>query len=548
MQDRRQRAGRQHIKTLSEGNPAGSARMFGRAGLASLLLLASVAPSHSETLYEALTAAFHENPGLNAERLRQRADEENVRQAIAGFLPEVTLDAEKGNERTHTHPRHLTSRQQPGGVSFTLNQPLFKGLRTFNGKKKASAEVRAGQFQLDSREQSVLLDTVTAFVDVLRDRKIKRLRGDNVTYLQSELTASRARHRSGDLSKTDVAQARTRVYEGKADQAQAEADLAASEARFVAVIGHAPGILSRPRLPEHLVPRSLGESVDLADAQNPDVESARERQEAARREKMQAYGELLPTVSLEAKYDRDYDSSQIIDDETESSIYLRLNLPLYQGGTRRSKIRQTAARESSSRYQVTDTRRRTRALATDAWQQSRAARTRITSAKLQVEAARDALKGVTVETKVGERAFFEILDAQRELVNAEVSLARATRDLYVANYSLLATVGRLRAHLLNLPGADLEVEPAKLTKPARRKKVATFAGPQEPASIQSPTRPADTAPPPVAVRGWSATVAVDGWTPIVEATAEDAATKKARSASLPASMLFQEDLDLDISQ
>lgn len=538
MQDRQRRTRLQRISNRSEQNPAGRIGTLGRAGFTSLLLIAFAGPAQSETLYEALTAAFHENPGLNAERLRQTADEEKVRQAIAKFLPEVSLGAEKGHERNQISPPHLTSRQHPGGVTLTLNQPLFKGLRTFNGKKQASAEVRAGQFQLDSREQSVLLDAVTAFVDVLRDRKIRRLRSDNVTYLQSELDASRARHREGDLSKTDVAQARTRVYEGKADLAQADADLAASEARFVAVIGHEPRALSRPRLPGHLVPRSLGEAVDLADAQNPDIESARNLQEAARREKMQAYGELLPSVSLEAIYDRDYDSTQIIDDEKESSVYLRLNLPLYQGGTRRSKIRQTTARESSSRYQVTDTRRRTRALATDAWQQSRAARARIAAAKLQVAAARDALKGVTIETQVGERAFFEILDAQRELVNAEVSLARAKHDLYVANYGLLATVGRLRAHLLNLPGADAEVEPAKFSKPRRHKKAAAFAEQQQPDQVQASARPVDT-PAPMASQSWSTTVQV---------AAEAAPLSKTRSASLPASMHFQDGFDLNTSQ
>ncbi|MCG8648460.1 MAG: TolC family protein, partial [Pirellulales bacterium] len=221
---------------------------------ATALFAVSVVPAGGETLYEALTATYEGNPGLEAERERQRADEENVRQAIADWLPTVSLDAEHGDEQNHTMPQNTRSHLEPEGYGLTLTQPIFKGFRTLNGKRKADAETQAGRFQLDNTEQTTLLNAVTAYVDVLRDRKIARLRRDNVRYLQTELKASQVRHRAGDLSKTDVAQARTRVYEGKADLALANAERAASEARYVAVIGHAAGSLTRPPIPDHLLP------------------------------------------------------------------------------------------------------------------------------------------------------------------------------------------------------------------------------------------------------------------------------------------------------
>lgn len=419
--------------------------------LASVFLVASHWAAASETLYEALSAVYAANPGLIAERARQAADEENVRQAISGWLPTVSLDASTGTRRTQTEPTKSTTHLDPNGLGITLSQPVFQGMRTLQGKRKADAEARAGQSQLNGREQTALLDGVTAYVDVLRDRKILRLRTENVRSLQSSLSASLARHKAGDLSKTDVAQARARYHEGRADLSQATAELAASEARYRAVVGHSPGRLSPPQVPEHLLPSSFDDALAAADAQNPEVLSARSLEQAARHEKLQAWGEMLPTVTLEAKYRTDYGHEALVDNEEESSVFLRLNMPLYQGGAVRSKIRQSRARESNRRYQLANTRRQTQANVTDAWQQLIAAKARIEAARQQVAAAREALKGVSVEVKVGERAFFEILDAQRELVNAQVSSARATRDRYVASYSVLSATGRLRAHLLNLP-------------------------------------------------------------------------------------------------
>jgi hypothetical protein len=190
-------------------------------------------------------------------------------------------------------------------------------------------------------------------------------------------------------------------------------------------------------------------------------------QEAARRAKREAYGALLPPVSLELSHGVDHNTSAIIDQEEESSLFVRMKVPLYQGGDVRSRIRQSRASETGAAYEVTDTRRRTRAIVIDAWKQLHAALARIKAARQQVKAAREALKGVQIEVKVGERALFEVLDAQRELVNGEVALARAEHDHVVSSYALLAATGRLTAHYLSLPVAYPDLDDAVRRKNPR---------------------------------------------------------------------------------
>jgi len=419
--------------------------------LALALVFFSTSLVRSQSLNEALTSVFAGNPGLDGERSRQRGDLENIKQERAKGLPNLSLDGYSGGEQSRVNSASSKTKLTPEGYALTLTQPLFRGFQTLNGIRRSKAEVRAGESQLHGREQSVLLEAVVAYMDVVRDRKIVKLRRTNVTFLRSELKASRKRHKVGDLSKTDVAQARTRLFEGRADLAQAKADAGGSEASYEAIIGQRPGALIAPRMPRKLLPPTLDVALRAAESDNPAIVGALHQKEAARRAKREAYGALLPTVSLELSHGIDKNTTALIDREEVSSLFVRVKMPLYRGGDSRSRVRQARAREAGAAYEITDSRRRTRANVIDAWKQLHAAKARIDASRQQVKAARAALKGVRIEVDVGERALFEVLDAQRELVNGEVAQARSEHDHVTSGYSLLAATGRLTAFYLKLP-------------------------------------------------------------------------------------------------
>jgi outer membrane protein/adhesin transport system outer membrane protein len=68
-----------------------------------------------------------------------------------------------------------------------------------------------------------------------------------------------------------------------------------------------------------------------------------------------------------------------------------------------------------------------------------------------IKAAQVALEGVKQENEVGQRSILDILDAQQELLNAQVNLVKARHDEVVASYNLLSSVGQLTAKNLSLP-------------------------------------------------------------------------------------------------
>ncbi len=79
----------------------------------------------------------------------------------------------------------------------------------------------------------------------------------------------------------------------------------------------------------------------------------------------------------------------------------------------------------------------------------------ITSNQTAVSANELALEGARAENSVGTRTILDVLNAEQELLNAQVQLVTARRDAYVAGFQLLNAMGQAEADDLGLDGGPL---------------------------------------------------------------------------------------------
>jgi outer membrane protein len=432
------------------------------AVIAGALAVAPAGESAGDTLREALVTAYTANSALGSARARQRATDEGVPQALAGARPTVRATGEVGAVRrfsrtisTMTAPpiTRSTTNSTPKSVSIEFSQPLFSGFRTITGTAAAEARVLAGRYELGNVEQNVLLDAVTAYVDVIRDTALMRLTEGNLSVLGEELDSTTARFEVGELTKTDVAQAEARVSGAASDLSLARANLSRSRATYERVIRRPPGTLSQPPTLDGLLPRSLEEAYAVGEAEHPALLSSRHAIEASDHDVENIKGELLPSLSLEGDYTRSWDPSAGTLDAESTAIVGRLTIPLYQAGSVSSRVREARQTATQRRLDSEDIRAQVRAAIASAWDGLSAARAQIVADRQQISAATVALDGVRQEQRVGQRTTLDVLDAQQELLNAQVDLATSTRDEVVAAYTLLASVGRLSARHLELPVA-----------------------------------------------------------------------------------------------
>ncbi|MBO6784856.1 MAG: TolC family protein, partial [Alphaproteobacteria bacterium] len=245
-------------------------------GISALALMAAAGVMASnagaQSLPEALALTYETNPDIAAARASLRSTDEEVPQALANWRPNVEINGAYGvreRQREFSTGVDIDNTDQPQSIALNISQNLFRGFRTVSATDQAHNLVAAGRANLISREQTVLLEAVTAYMNVLRDRAILDLRQNNVRVLQQQQQATRDRFDVGELTRTDVAQADSRLATAIADETTARGNLDSSVADYIEVIGQPPGTLVPPALPEGL-PASEDEAVELAKTNNPD--------------------------------------------------------------------------------------------------------------------------------------------------------------------------------------------------------------------------------------------------------------------------------------
>jgi outer membrane protein len=424
----------------------------------------------AQSLRDALASAYKYNPRLDAERARQRATDEEVARAHSGYRPTVSGSADIGYNRTDTKPEGLSSvagETHPKGYGVTATQPIFNGFRTLNGVRVAEATVRAGRETLRGVEQSVLLEASTAYVDVVRDQNIVKLRENNVDVLTRELKATQDRFSVGEVTRTDVAQAEARRAAAVSALDLARANLKTSRATFERVIGFPPSALTEQQPPTRLLPKSQPEAIDITLKENPTIVGALYTEQAARYTVDLTWGELLPSVRVDASYAHRFDPSTIIDESETTTVTGRIDVPLYDAGDVRARVRQAKHTHVSRLQQIEQTRSEAKAVTISAWAQLIAARAAIEADQVQVTATATALAGVREEERVGQRTLLDVLNAEQEALNAQVQLVTDKRNLVVASYALLSSIGRLT--IPELGNADIAYDVEAHYNEVRRK-------------------------------------------------------------------------------
>jgi outer membrane protein len=421
-----------------------------------LLALAVVAgfwaaPSHAQSIEEAMSAAYATNPTLQAKRAKLRATDETVTQALGYWRPTVTLKGDYGRMRQESNSATPPDQTRtPRSGKLTLSQPIFRGGRTVAATRKAENNVLSERAQLQAAEQTLLLSAATAYLDNLRDLAVLDLNRNNEQVLKKQLEATKDRFQVGELTRTDVSQAEARLSRAEALRVKAEGDLRASRASYLTVMGEAPRDLKEPVQPGGL-PASLDDAVAQAKSTHPDVISAQYAEKAAQKNVDLVAGELLPTLSLDADAGRSWRATSLTSRTETVEVIASLSVPIYEGGTATyARVREAKEVAGQRRLEIDQTARTAIETATKAWESLETAQAQVRSYADQIKADEIALEGVKREAEVGSRTVLDVLDAEQELLDARVNLVKAKRDQWLAAFQLKAAVGKLTAQELGL--------------------------------------------------------------------------------------------------
>ena len=435
-----------------------------------------VVKKQAQTLNNILAETYTHNPRLRAARAELRAIRERLPQARAGWLPSITanLSAENSdragwlpsitanlsaeNSDIDSDPAINTDGSNTSkNLSLSIDQPLYRGGRTIAETKAALNIIRSQAASVVAQEQAILLDAATAYLNVVRDRALLELAINNKNLINKQYEATQQRFEVGKTTKTDVEQAKARLANTQAQIITSEGNLRNSEADYFNVTGLVATDLDFP-VDLFDTPETLDIALDIASKRNPNIVAAQSAQAAAEDDVDGIFAELLPSVSLEASSSRAYDPVYSIDDQDNNTIGIRASIPLFQAGSVRSRVRQ-AKHIANQRYMdILDIKRATVQSVTRNFQNLNTARAEIAARSAQAEASRIARDGVNAELRYGSRTVLDALDADQELLDAEVALVTAKTNKIIAEFSLLSVLGLITPDHIGFEAALLDDE------------------------------------------------------------------------------------------
>jgi len=403
----------------------------------------------SETLADAFIAAYRNSNLLDQNQAVLRAADEDVALAVARLRPVVqyTVQSTYGASEIDTP----TGSDWNDGLTTTLNLSANLTLldfgRTKLGIQIAEESVLATRQALVGVEQNVLLDAVSAYVDVRLQSEIVALRQSNQRLITQELRAAQDRFEVGDVTRTDVALAEARLAEARSGLSAAEGDLMLARERYKAATGAYPGRLAAlPRAPSTAGSLDAAQSVALRT--HPSIRQQQHQAKIADLAVALSKADMAPTLSGRAVIGQD------LGGETgglgNRSVGLTFNQTLYAGGRLSALYRQSLAQQDQARAAL----RQVAVVVTEnvgrAWAGLSVSAASIESGDRQIRAAQTAFDGVREEATLGARTTLDVLNAEQDLLDARANRLIAEANRYVGVYQLLASMGLLTAEHLRL--------------------------------------------------------------------------------------------------
>ncbi|MEO1102528.1 MAG: TolC family outer membrane protein [Pseudomonadota bacterium] len=411
----------------------------------------------ARTLSGAFEAAYDTNATINQARANLRAADEGIAVAKSGNRPTLLAEVDAGVQtvRDVNVPQgggasaNLSDTRTPTRLSLNVTQPLFRGFRTRNAIRQAEANVRAERDRLKAIEQQVFQEVAIAYVDVRRARGGVALREQEIAFLADQVNAARARLTFGEGTRTDIDQAEARLAETRAVLAAERSNLAEAEARLRELTGLDTAELRRDIDVTRLLPRTLNAAINVAMNENPTIHLAINEADEANFNVKGIAGEALPSLSVNGRLQGDIETTD--SDRTEAAeLRLVLQVPIYQGGRVSAQVREAKETLGSRRIGVDVARDAVRADTVSAWATYVASLETIEAAEQSVIAAQRAVAGLLEELRVGQRTTVDVLNAQRDLIDAQITRIEAIRQRDGAGFVVLRSMGRLDIGVLGI--------------------------------------------------------------------------------------------------
>ncbi len=202
--------------------------------LASLSFGLLALPTHAGTMIDLLNLSFAGNPLLQSQAQLVQATQADIKGANWQFFPTPSVSVEQVNASQQDSSYNSRDGRV---VTFRLQQPLWTGGRLSAGVTRAEAAAAAAQAQMEETRQQLALRTVQVWGEWKAGQQKSLALQDSVQTHQRLSALIRRRVEGGVSAVADDVLAQGRLEQTQGDAAAAQAQLASALARLEQLTG-----------------------------------------------------------------------------------------------------------------------------------------------------------------------------------------------------------------------------------------------------------------------------------------------------------------------
>ncbi len=420
-----------------------------------LFLFNSSFLSAQENLKFYVEKALRNNLQLNAERKNYESAKQSKNISRSEFLPSVTLSGDQtsttSTNRTNKSGENLAdSNSDSESKKISIEQKIFSGFKGLNTFKKSELETQKANLSLKKVEQKTILETTSAYFDLIFKTKNEEFNLSNVNLFERQVDSDNARLQKGEITLTDLAQSESSLAGARADLIKAKTELLASKTNFERVTREkSPDIKRLNEKVLIILPNSLEESILLSEKNNVDLLISKLDYEIAVKDLNIEKSRFSPSASLNYSKSENKDFSSNVDDNDEETVKATISWPIIKGGENISTIKKSSYNKQRYKLILQDTKNRINTEISNAWSKYQSSKSVLEATRAQLKAAEIANEGITLEYDSGsKRTTLELIQSRSLLLEARIAFARSERDFMVSQFDLSKELGSLSINLI----------------------------------------------------------------------------------------------------
>ncbi len=430
-------------------------------------------PTMAMSLEEAIRASLKNSTVILAARQNWIASRESIGSNTSTSDLSARLTSTATLAKIDEHGGSGFNKSNSLGTGITLSKNLYDGGQAKENVRLAQINLQMASASYAKSEQAVILTTIEAYLDVSKARREVKLHDKNLARLEAHVNATKIRVEAGAATPTRLAEAKARYARAKSDAILTQTRLNNAEDNFRSLTGtngHSP---MQPAV-AHNIPTDMLSAETVAQSAHPDILWAIAAERAANQAFNTLQAAVRPTVAFSLSANKRMATGTSLDKD-EVAAQLIFSTPLLSTNATTSKARNVAANYEAAKLNRSEAIRKTRMAAREKFRNWKTSAARLEAVLSEIEAFRLVAKGISSEAQFGQRTMLDLLDAEKDVNDAELGLVTAEHDQILAAFRLKAAMGNLTAEhmglnnvlgsLLDLPGAK---NPFQTTFPFRR--------------------------------------------------------------------------------